>query len=252
MDRLFAQGVAQGDEFAHRHRAALGTAHRQLQQRIEVAMRCRGQLQHHRIGVFAAIVQIAGGLATQTRAQGADDGLLRDAEGSGLGTINQQDGARRNGAAAVVDINHACGLRKDGAHRLCHCAATFSSSAINLCNDGRLHRRARRHFGNFDICPEARAYGLQVGAQAHGDGVALLAAIVFADQVDLQVASVGAAAQIVLAHQTIEVDGRRATGISLVIAHFGHAAQISAQLAHDGGGLLQRRAFGHIHDNLQF
>ena len=50
-----------------------------------------------------------------------------------------------------------------------------------------------------------------------GDGVALAVAVVLVDQVDLDVAQVGARAQVVLAHQTVEVDGRGGAGIDLVV-----------------------------------
>jgi hypothetical protein len=43
-------------------------------------------------------------------------------------------------------------------------------------------------------------------AHRHGDLVALAAALVLADQVDLDVAHLGLGAQVVLAHQAVEVD----------------------------------------------
>ena len=43
------------------------------------------------------------------------------------------------------------------------------------------------------------------------------------DQVDLQVADLAAAAQVVLAHEPVEVDRRGGAGIGLVVGDFGHA-----------------------------
>ena len=132
MDRLFAQGVAQRDEFAHRHRAALGAAHRQLQQCIEVAVRCRGQLQHHRIGVLAAIVQIDRRVAGEAGTQRIDDRLLRYPQHRRLAPVDRDQRARCVGDARVVDSDDAFGALEHGPHRLGHGAPAVGLRTVDL------------------------------------------------------------------------------------------------------------------------
>jgi len=44
----------------------------------------------------------------------------------------------------------------------------------------------------------------------------------------LETAQLGPGAQVVLAHQAVEVDGRSHAGIGLVVSHLGHACQVRA------------------------
>jgi hypothetical protein len=73
------------------------------------------------------------------------------------------------------------------------------------------------------------ADGFQLGAQALRNRVALFAAVVLVHQVDLQVALLGIGAQVVLAHQAVEGDGRGRARIGLHVAHLGLLGQEGAQ-----------------------
>ena len=112
------------------------------------------------------------------------------------------------------------------AHRLGDLAPAVGLGAVDLGDERRQHRRARRHFDHLDVGAVALADGLQRGAHARGDGVALLAAVVLVDQVHLQVADLAAAAQVVLAHQAVEVDRRGGAGVGLVVGDLGHGGQV--------------------------
>ena len=74
---------------------------------------------------------------------------------------------------------------------------------------------------------------------------------VLVDQVDLEVADLAAAAQVVLAHQAVEVDRRGRAGIGLVVGHLGQRGQVRAQLVRTARGALHRRAGGHVHHHLE-
>ena len=209
------------------------------------------QLHRRRRRVLALVVQVGRRLAGQAGAQRGDDLLLRHAEHGGLAAVDQQQRARRGGDAAVVDVDHAVGLLEHAAHRLRHLPAAGGVGAVDLGDDRRQHRRAGRHFDDLDVGAEALADLLQRRPHAGGDGVALLAAVVLVDQVDLQVADLAAAAQVVLAHQAVEVDRRGGAGIGLVVGHLGHRRQVRAEFVQHRGGLLHRRAGRHVDDDLE-
>jgi hypothetical protein len=81
--------------------------------------------------------------------------------------------------------------------------------------------------------------------------VALRFALVFADEIDLDVSDVGSATHEVVTHEAVEVVGRGDTGIDLVIGHFRLGADRGGHLASDGGGFFQGRAFRHVQDDLE-
>ena len=81
--------------------------------------------------------------------------------------------------------------------------------------------------------------------------MALVAAIGFTHQVNLDVPQLSACTQVVLAHQAVEVDGRSGADIGLVMRDLGHGGQVTTQLAHDGRCFFQRRACGHVHHHLE-
>ncbi|MNV56149.1 hypothetical protein D3C71_1484200 [compost metagenome] len=88
-----------------------------------------------------------------------------------------------------------------------HVTPAFGFGPIHLDNDGRQHRRAWRHLHHLDIGTMALADLLQRRPYPHGNGVALVLAMVFVDQVDLDITHFATCAQVVLAHQSVEIDG---------------------------------------------
>ncbi len=81
--------------------------------------------------------------------------------------------------------------------------------------------------------------------------MAFFAAVLLVHQVHLQIALVGLATEIVLAHQAVEGDGRGGTRIGLQVEHLGLLGQKRAQLVQRGRGVFQRRACGHFHHHLE-
>ncbi|MNN90524.1 hypothetical protein D3C81_2084840 [compost metagenome] len=80
--------------------------------------------------------------------------------------------------------------------------------------------------------------------------MALALSVVAVDQVDLQVAQVGALAQVVLPHQTVEIDRCGGAGVALVVANLGDLVQHAGQFHQERVGVLQGAAFGQVDDDL--
>ena len=223
IDRLFAHGVAHSHQFADAHQLAGGTTHTELQQGVQIAMALKRQLQHHRRRVAARVVHVGGRFACQTSAQRTHDGLLRYAQQGGFAPVHQQELARCIHDAAVVHIDDAGRLFKDGAHGLGHAQAPCGFRAIDFSNQGGKYRRSGRHFHHLHVGAHPAADLLQRRAHTGGNGVALIGAVVLVHQIDLDVAHFATSAQIVLAHQTVEIDRRGGAGIGLVVGHLGYA-----------------------------
>ena len=88
-------------------------------------------------------------------------------------------------------------------------------------------------------------------ADLERDRMALAAAFALGRQVDLDVALVGLIAQIVVAHQPVEVEGRGGAGIGLERGDLGNRGDPVDRLLQHPVGLLDRRALGQIGDDLQ-
>jgi DNA-binding transcriptional ArsR family regulator len=85
------------------------------------------------------------------------------------------------------------------------------SGPIDLGNERRLNRRSWRHFHDLYGSAEALADRREIGTHRQCDLVALARSEMLVDQIHLQVAQLRAFAQIVLAHQPVEIDRRRGT-----------------------------------------
>ena len=123
---------------------------------------------------------------------------------------------------------------------------------VDLGHDRRQHRRTRRHFDHLERGAVARGDLLQRRAHGQRDVMALAVALVLVDQVDLQVADIGAAAQVVLAHQAVEGDRRGGAGIALEVSALRAPWPRHAPVLQQRVGGLQRAAFGHVDHDLEF
>ena len=133
--RLLAQAVAARHELADRHPLAFGTAYRKLQQGIEIALLFSRQLQRGGGRVPGAVVQAGGGFAGQAGTQRADDGGLRDSEHRAPAAVQQQQGFRCIGDAAVVRIDYA-GLRFEVAAQFQALSEPTRLRILHLLRDG--------------------------------------------------------------------------------------------------------------------
>ena len=180
------------------------------------------------------------------------DGFAADAESCGAGLVDQQLLALGIGLDRAVDIDNALGLG-----HACRQLAGFGAALrvirpIYFGDQRRHDRRAGRHFNDLHRGLVALGGVLQRGAQGQRDVVALAFAVVFIDQVDLQITDQRTLTQKVLAHQAVEGDRRRSAGVGLVVKHFRHLVDLRRQFAEQGVGLLEGTAFGHIDHQLDF
>ena len=114
-----------------------------------------------------------------------------------------------------------------------------------------MHRRSRRYFNDFDIGIVLTPDGLQGHTHCQRDFMACPIAFVFWQKVDLNIAHIGAAAQIILPYQPIEIDGRGASSIGLIIGDFRHRGEVPAQFTQHMAGLLQAGPFRHVDHHLE-
>src|SRR3546814_3970542 len=68
---------------------------------------------------------------------------------------------------------------------------------------------------------------------------------------DLQVAEIGAGAQVVLPHQAVEVDRRGGAGVALVVQYLRHLVEHRGQLGEQRAGVFQRTTLGQVDHDLQ-
>ena len=140
---------------------------------------------------------------------------------------------------------------KDGFKLLGHLTSAFGGRAINFCNDGGKHRRARRHLDHFDVGIKARADCLQCRAHPGSNVMTLVVAMMLVEQVNLNITDMAAGAQIVLTHQAVEVNRRGGTRVGLIILYLRHCTQEQTQLLQHSSRALHRGACGHINNDLK-
>ena len=252
VNRRFAQRVAHLDQLTNRHALPLRVTHVHLQQRIQAALLIRRQLQRHGIGVLAVVTQIRRRFARQTSMQRANDALLRNPQQRGFTTIHGQHGSRRTGRCAVIHIDHAFGFGKHLAHLFRHLRAPRVIRPVHLGHDRREHRWPGWYFHHLHIRTVTRPDFLQFRPQAGGDLMAFFRAMVFILQIHDQFADLAATAQVILTHQTIEINRRGSARVGLVIGHFRHRSQIRAQIVQHRRSVFQRRTRRHIDHDLKF
>ena len=162
----------------------------------------------------------------------------RDAERFGALALHPQKGARRVHCQRGVDRDDVRGGGKGLGHLGRQTLAAGLVRAVDLGHQRADHRWAGRHLDQLELGAVAGGDLLQRRAQALGDRVALLVAVLLVDQVDLQVTLLGIGAQVVLAHQAVEGDRAGGAGVALQVQHLGLLGQEGRQvLQRSGGGL---------------
>ena len=130
--------------------------------------------------------------------------------------------------------------------------SAFFIRPIDLGHEGLQDRRAGWHFGHGNARAVFRGDRRDARTDALGDVVALSFALALGHQVDLQVGDMGAAPHEVVAHQAVEVEGGGHARVDLVIGYLRLDAHRGGNLASGLGRALQRAAFRHVEDDLEF
>ncbi len=252
VDAVGPLGLDDRDDLRQRHQLPAHGAHAQAQYLLQVGLVGLLVFDADGHGVFdIGPVQEAHVLAVEHGVQGLRDAGLLDPEAGGLGAIHHDQELIRRVFDRVVDVDDIGGVAEGPAHLLGDGDLARIVDAVDLSHQRREHRRSGRDLDDLGVAVVLACDGLQWLAQAHGDGVALVVAMVLVDQVDLDVAQMRALAQIVLAHQAVEVDRRGGAGVDLIVGHLRHAGQVIAHLREHAGGLLQAGALGHVQHYLE-
>jgi hypothetical protein len=179
-----------------------------------------------------------------------DRGFAHAVQG-GLGLVDDEAHLRLRILDVPVDVHHAGGLLHDAPDLAGEGDALRGVGAVDFGDDRLQHGRAGRHLGDGDGGAVLLRHGGDERADAFGDVVALEGAFALADEVDLDVGDVGAAAQVVVADEAVEIERRGGAGVDLVVAHLGLRAEGGGHLAGDARRLLQRRALGRVDHDLE-
>ena len=141
-------------------------------------------------------------------------------------------------------------MREHIAYFTSHADLAVVVDAIDLGDQRRLHRRSRRHLDDLDAGLVTGANFLQRPAQRQRDLVAVALTQRLVAQVDLDIGQVGGVAQVILPHQAVEIDRRRAAHVSLVVGHLGHFGKIVAEFGDHARAAFEAGTLGHVDDHL--
>ena len=176
----------------------------------------------------------------------------RDAMLRGLHLIHAHDQSRLRVLDVPVGVDDSCGVLEDRLDLLRHLSLAGKVRAINLCYQSLNNRRPGRHFADLDARAVLVADGVQQRAKPLCNRVALLSALLRGQQVHLNVGLVRLAAHVVVADQSVEVIRARSSGVGLIVQDIRLPCKLAAQRLRHSRGLLERRAVGHVDDDLQF
>jgi len=150
-----------------------------------------------------------------------------------------------------VEIHDARGLLHDAAHGGGQREPALVGRAVDFGDHRLEHGRTGRHLGDGDRRAILGGDGGDGRAHAFGDVVALVRTLALAHEVDLHVGHGRAAAQEVVAHESVEIKRRGGAGVDLHVAHLGLAADGVGHLAGDAGGVFERGALGRVEHDLE-
>ena len=174
-----------------------------------------------------------------------------DAMLCGLNLIHAHHHSRLRVFDVPVGVDDARSVLEDRLDLLGDLRLTGEIGAVNLC-DQRLHnRRSGRDLADLDASAILIADRVHKWAKPLCNRVALHAALICRQEVDLDIGLVGLAAHVVVAHQSVEVIGTGGAGVGLVVQDIGLSRKLVAEGLGDPGRLLQRSSVRHIDDDLQ-
>ena len=137
-------------------------------------------------------------------------------------------------------------------HLLRHLQTVFFGRPVNFRDERLQHRRAGRHLGHGHPRAELRGNLRDTRTHPLGDVMALRLALIFGNEVDLQIRHVRPPPHEVVTHQPIEIERRGDARVNLVIRHFRFGADGGGNFTRGLRGAFERTAFGHIQDDLKF
>ncbi len=196
-------------------------------------------------------MQEADGAALGRHLHGCRHVRGRDGGGAGARLIDDQRRLRLRRRDVPIDVDDSGRLLEHGFHLAGELQATRRIRTVDFRDERLQHRRPRRHFRHLNRGVEPSRDRHEPIAHALGDVVALLAALVFRREIDLEVGEVRAAAEKVVTHQAVEVVRRRQADVALHVDDARVLQDFTGELRRDARRLLEGRALGHVHDHLE-
>ncbi len=175
-----------------------------------------------------------------------------DPEQGRLAAIHHQPPLGLRVGQIDIHIHQICGGHKAGLYGARRRFTGSRRRAIHFRDYGRPDRRAGRHLNDFQVAPHRAGDGLQRLPNRLGNLVAAAMALMLVHQIDLNIPHVGTAANEVVAHQPVEVDGGGGAGVNLVILHLGHLGKLPPDRQQGALGLLQGHPLRHVEHQLEF
>ena len=189
--------------------------------------------------------------AFDTHFQGLRNGLAGDAVERGLFLVDVEEETRLVFLAIPVDIDDSGRLLEDAFHLASEGLARGPILPVDFGDERLQHRRPRRHLGHGKGGAILLRDRQNPFTDTFCDGVAVGLAILFREQVHLNISDIGPAPVEIMADEPIEIVGRGRAGVDLIIGHLGLLRDRRGHLAGGAQGLLERRALGQIDDHLE-
>ena len=153
-------------------------------------------------------------------------------------------------AEAVVDVDDEVDGLERLAHFRGHLPAARRVRAVDLGQQGREHRRPGRDLDDLDRAVRRQRHVREPLADVERDRVADARAFALRLQIDREIAHLRLRAQIIVAHEAVEIERRGGSRIGLDRRQFGQVLQPVRRGLQDAIRLLERRALRQIDDDL--
>src|SRR6516162_4209892 len=192
------------------------------------------------------------GITTNCETERLGNGFRAYSVQGGLFLVDDKAHLRLVGLDIPVHVHHAWRLFEDRNDFLGQGKPCFLRGAVNFGDKSLQYRRTGWHLGYGD----ARAIFLSdcrhERANAFGDVMALCFPVVLRDKIDLQVSHIRSASHEVVADESVEIKGRCRSRVDLVVSDLRPFAYSSRDFAGGLRGALERTAFRHVQDDLEF
>ena len=151
-----------------------------------------------------------------------------------------------------VHIDHAVRLPEYVPDLTGDCKPRFLIRPVHFGHQGRQHRRTGRNLGDFKPGPVPVGDFLELRSYPLRQVMGLCRPFPLRDEIHLKFGDVRTTAQVIMAHESVEIERRADPDVGLEMGHFRNRPQHSSQFESQPCRLFQRRPVGSIHDHLQF
>ena len=250
VDRLIDVRGLPAAKFRQREQRSFATLERKLAQvecaRTQLARQTQDDPQRMSFPFEAHQILIVAAQRDANRLGDVGDGNSGE---RGLFLVRHEDQFRHRGLANVVhfdDARFGSQTVPDETRGGQQVVVAVVCSASDFGHERRQHRRTGRQFDDLELRAPAFGEAGQFVAEPQRDRVALLSTMLLADQIDAQFRKLRSLPQVVVSHETIEVDRPRLSDVAGEVGDFGHARQGLLKFQSDGVGPLQRRSLVQI------